>query len=198
MNAKVAAGLLGAWAGLCLPVHAQVIGYGVQASVGLVKGGDLHATAGSGLPLAIGAQADVLVRQDRFLVKPRIEAWFFSQAHQSSAGATLSQQVDTKVQAQMAGADVLYRFAGKAGKLAAGAGLYLVRWSVDSTDRMGDAAGDTLQQSGTSSWVRPGFGLIGTWTCSRHLDLEARWITSNEGYQKPQINLFLGGVAWRF
>jgi hypothetical protein len=166
--------------------------------VGLVKGGDLHVTAGGGLPLAVGAQADIRVHQDQFLVKPRIEAWFFSQAHQSSASGALSQQIDTKVQAQMAGADVLYRFTGKAGKLAAGAGLYLVRWSVDSTDRLGDAAGDTLEQSGTSSWVRPGFGLIATWTWSRHLDFEARWITSNEGYQKLQNNLLLGGVAWRF
>jgi len=85
---------------------------------------------------------------------------------------------------------------GPAG-LAVGAGACRVRWNLDSTDRLIDASGTTFEQNSSSSWTRPGFGLIGTWRFSPHLEAEARWISSDEGCQKLSNNLFLGGVAWR-
>jgi len=189
--------LLGAILGFSPGLQARDLGLGVQASVGLAKGGDLSVTAGGGLPLAFGAQANLQVRE-HLLVKPRIEAWLFSQAHQQGTATPFAQKIDTKVQAQMAGADLLYTFDGRLGNLSAGAGAYLVRWNLDSTDRLTDAAGNTFEQSSSSSWTRPGFGLIATWRFSPHLEAEARWISSDEGYQKLSNNLFLGGVAWRF
>ena len=77
------------------------------------------------------------------------------------------------------------------------AGACLVRWNLDRTDRPNDASGNTFEQNRSSSWTRPGFGLIGTWRFSPRLEAEARWITCGEGSQKPSNNHFLGGVAWR-
>ena len=188
--------LLGAFFGFSPGAHAQDFGLGVQASLGLVKGGDLK-TIASGLPVAFGVQANFAPREN-LLIKPRLEAWFFSQAHQNLTGAPLAQAIDTKVKAQTIGADVLYRFSGDLANLSLGAGAYLIRWNIDSTDRLSDASGDTLVQSSSSSWTRPGFALVGTWSFSKHLEAEARWISSSEGYQKLSNNLLLGGVAWRF
>ena len=196
MKLPLATCLLGALLGFCPGAHAGDLGLGVQADLGLAKGGDLHVTT-SGLPIAFGAQANFVVRND-LLVKPRLEVWLFSQAHQDLAGAPLAQSIDTKVQAQMIGADVLHRFSGRFADLALGAGLYLIRWRIDSTDRLTDASGDLFAQGSSSSWTRPGLALAGTWRLSEHLGLEARWISSSEGYQKLSNNLLLGGVAWRF
>ena len=79
-----------------------------------------------------------------------------------------------------------------------GGGVYLIRWAVDSTDRVTDGAGNSFVQSGKSSWYREGLGLIATCRLSRHMDLEARWVTSHDGYENLRTNLALGGLSWRF
>ena len=93
---------------------------------------------------------------------------------------------------------MLYRFGGTLANLSLGAGAYLIRWGIDSTDRLSDAGGNTFVQNSSSSWTRPGLALVGTWKLSSHLDVEARWVSSSEGYQKLSNNVLLGGVAWRF
>jgi len=196
MKHPITSCLLGALLGLSTAAQAQDLGLALQADLGLAKGGDLKVTA-SGLPVALGAQANFVVRKD-ILIKPRLEAWFFGQGRQDLAGAPLAQTIHTKVQAQMAGADVLYRFSGKFAPLALGAGAYLVRWRIASSDTLSDAGGDSFAQSSSSTWTRPGLALAGAWRLSSHLELEARWISSSEGYQKLSNNLLLGGAAWRF
>ena len=196
MRGNLALGTLLAFAGLCASANAQDSGFGAQAALGLGQSGDLHVTSGKALPLAFGIHQDCPLGE-YFLVKPRAEAWFFPMGHQLIVASPLSQQIDTKVRAQMAGADILYRFGGT-GPLAVGGGVYLIRWAVDSTDRVTDGAGNSFVQSGKSSWYREGLGLIATCRLSRHMDLEARWVTSHDGYENLRTNLALGGLSWRF
>lgn len=181
----------------CLPALAQGPGFGVQGGVVLAKSYDLRKTTGDGLPLTLGIHYD-LPFHGRLLVRPRIEYWLFPRGLESTTGSPLSQGMETRVRALAYGGDCLYRLPGTARSLAAGVGLYLIRWSVNSQDWLSDNAGDTAATSGKSHWNRQGLSVLANWRLTPRLEAEVRMMRSHYGYENLRADVLLGGVSWHF
>ncbi|MBP1629037.1 MAG: hypothetical protein H6Q00_3512 [Holophagaceae bacterium] len=170
--------------------------FGIQAGVAIPAGRDLGVTVGSRLNGAVGVHATWSIG-DHHGIRPRLDLWDFSQGHQEVL-TPFAQQIETKVQGIALGGEYLYRPGGLRGRLAAGGGLYLIRWSVDSTNRLDGSTGGTAQASGTSHWTRDGVGLVVSFRLTPRLDGEARWIFSSYGYEDLPANLCTAGLLWRF
>jgi hypothetical protein len=170
--------------------------FGVQAGLALPTGDDLRVTVGSGLNPMFGFHL-TWAFNDRHSLRPRLEYWAFNRGVQEVQSPQL-QRIDTKVQGLVLGGEYLFRPGACKGRWAAGAGLYLVRWSVASINQVYSPSGDTARAAGTSHWGRAGAGLVATFQLSTRLDAEARWIASRYGYENLPANLGTVGLLWRF
>jgi len=130
-------------------------------------------------------------------IRPRLDLWNFGRSHQEVL-TPLAQRIETKVQGIAFGGEYLFRPSGLRGRLAAGAGLYAIHWSVNSTNHLAGTAGGTTQASGTSHWTKGGCGLVVSYRLAQKLDVEARWIFSRYGYENLPANLSSFGLLWRF
>ncbi len=169
---------------------------GVQGGLALPTGDDLSITTGSGLSLDVGIHATWALDTSSDL-RTRLDLLTFAQGHQDVA-APLVQHLDTRVQGLALGCEYLYRFNGSTGRWGAGAGLYLIRWSVDSTNRVTVAGAGIAQSTGTSHWTREGLGLVGSYRITPRLEAEARWVSSHYGYENLPARLGTLGLLWRF
>ena len=169
---------------------------GMQGGLALPSGDDLRITTGSGVNLTAGVHATWIFTETSEL-RPRFDFAMLSRGQQDVA-TPLVQHLDTKVQGFSTGCDYLYRFDGQQGRWAAGAGLYLIRWSIDSTNRVSVPGSGVAQASGSSHWTREGLGLLGTYRVSHHLEAEARWISSHYGYENLPARFGTLGLLWRF
>ena len=169
---------------------------GLQAGVAVPSGEDLRLTTGSGPHLDLGVHLDWELNGSHGL-RPRLDLLSFTQGHQD-VSTPLAQHLDTKVQGLSAGCEYLYRVDGREGRWAGGAGLYLIRWSVDSHNQVTALGGASARASGTSRWTREGIGLVGTCRITPRLEAEARWIASHYGYENLPARLGTLGLLWRF
>jgi hypothetical protein len=172
------------------------LGYGAQGALVFPNGEDLRITTGSGLSLDLGIHATWTLDTSSEL-RPRLDLLTFAQGRQDVT-TPLVQHLETKVQGLSLGCEYLYRFQGSAGRWGAGAGLYLIRWSVDSTNRVTVAGAGVAQNTGTSHWTREGLGLVGTYRITPHLEGEARWISSHYAYENLPARFGTLGLLWRF
>jgi len=170
------------------------LGFGVQGGLALPSGDDLQVTAGTGLDLGLHVSWAI---NDFNEIRPRLDLMTFAHGHQDMA-TPLQQHLDTKVQGLSLGCEYLYRFQCSAGRWGAGAGIYFIRWSVDSINRVTVAGAGVAQVTGTSHWTREGLGLVGTYRITPHLEGEARWISSHYGYENLPARLGTLGLLWRF
>ncbi len=197
MNAKLlAATLIGLLVGQGLGAQSMSnrMSLGLQGGLALPSGDDLRLTAGTGLDVGVHATWALDTSSD---LRTRLDLLTFAQGHQDVA-APLVQHLDTKVQGLALGCEYLYRFNGSAGRWGAGAGLYLIRWSVDSTNRVTVAGAGIAQSAGTSHWTREGLGLVGSYRITPRLEAEARWISSHYGYENLPARMGTLGLLWRF
>ena len=173
-----------AWLFLGNPIWGQSLpnslALGVQGGLALPAGDDLRITTGPGLNLTAGIHATWALDASS-TVRPRLDLLSFAAGHQD-ASTPLVQHLDTSVQGVALGCEYLYRIQGARGRWAAGAGLYLIRWSVASSNQI-SAAGGVAQASGSSHWTRQGLGLVASCRIAPRLAAEARWISSHYGYQ---------------
>ena len=172
------------------------LSFGFQGGLALARGDDLRVTTGSGLSLELGAHATWDLDGLQAL-RPRLDLLTFREGHQN-VKAPLPQQMDTKVRGLALGGEYLFRPGGRESRWAAGPGLYLVRWSVESINRVTLPSAGTAQASGTSHWTRAGFGLAGTGRLTPHLEAEARWTFSHYGYENLPVSLGTVGLLFRF
>jgi hypothetical protein len=176
---------------------AQEKGWGVQGAVLVPQSGDLRDTTGSGPHLSVGLHGTwSFGAQGRHLLRPRLDASFFQKAEHHTDLPDYSQDLRTRVSSLAAGVEYLFRFQGQR-PLAIGAGVYEIRWSVDSTNRVRFPEG-TASQTGTSHWTRLGAGLLATWRLSPAWEVEARTIESRYGYENHRIHTASLGVLWHF
>lgn len=174
----------------------KTLGFGVQAGLAVPAGDDLRITTGSGLSPAIGIHAIWNLNEFHGL-RPRLDLWSLSRGHQEVL-APQTQRMDTKVEGIALGVEYLFRPGGHQGRWAAGAGLYLIRWSVESTNELIAPIGEATRATGTSHWTREGLGLVASCRLTPRLDVEARWISSHYGYENLPANLGTVGLLWRF
>jgi len=167
--------------------------FGVQAGLAVPSGRDLSVTTGSGTGLDLGLHATWELA-DRHVIRPRVDLWVFTQGHQV-VQAPKAQRIDTKVQGLALGGDYLFR---PTNKWAVGAGLYLIRWSVESSNQLSFPGAVKAQATGTSHWNRLGLGLMGTYRLAPRLEAEARCISSQYGYENLPARLCTAGLLWRF
>jgi len=169
---------------------------GLQAALALPMGEDLRLTTGSGPCPIIGLHATWILDEHQAL-RPRLDLMFFDRDRQEVA-EPLPQRIDTRVQGTALGVEYLYRPQGNEGRWAVGAGLYLIRWSVTSTNRIRVPGSGTTETSGTARWTREGLGLVTTWRLTPRLDLEGRWIASHYGYENLPARLGTIGLLFHF
>ena len=169
---------------------------GVQAGLALPAGDDLKVTTGSGPNLDLGVHLDWELSQFNGL-RARVDLLTFSRGHQD-VSVPLVQHLDTKVQGFSAGFEDLYHPGGQDDRWAAGAGIHLIRWSVDSTTRVTVPGAGSAQTTGTSHWTREGISLVVTYRITPRLEGEARWLASHYGYENLPARLGTLGLLWHF
>jgi hypothetical protein len=172
------------------------LAFGLQVGVAIPTGNDLGTTTRSGLNPSLGFHATWRIDDDQSL-RPRMDLWTFG-AGQQEVSVPLMQRIDTKVQGIALGADYVHHFVNRRNRWSAGVGVYAIRWSVKSTNQLTFPDGATVQASGTSSWIRPGVGLLGCCKLTPHLQVEIRWIASRYGYEELPANLGTVGLLWHF
>lgn len=155
--------------------------FGLQAGAAVPTGDDLRVTTGSAANLCAGIHATWHIDEFHSL-RPRLELWAFGRGEQEVA-LPQAQRIETRVQGIALGTEYLFHPATRRERWSVGAGLYLIRWSVKSTNELSFPDSGTVRASGTSSWLRPGAGLVGCFRLTSHLQVEARWLSSRYGYE---------------
>jgi len=174
------------------------LAFGLQAGVAMPTGDDLRITTRPGLHPSLGIHATWIIDEFHSL-RPRLDLWTFGTGHQE-VSVPQSQRIETTVQGTVLGVDYLRHFGygRRFERWAAGVGLYAIRWSVKSTNQLAFSGGTTVQAAGTSSWTRPGLGLVGCCRLTPHLQVEARWISSRYGNEDLPANVGTLGLLWHF
>lgn len=170
--------------------------WGVQAGATVPTSSDLRITTRGGLSPSLGFHLTWAIDEYHSL-RPRLDFWSFGEGKQEVT-TPLLQQIETKVQGLNLGLEYVRHFGCRHERWSAGAGAYLIRWSVKSTNRLAFPGGGTVQATGTSDWLRPGLGLLGGCRITRHLQIEARWISSQYGYEDLPAHLGTVGLLWNF
>ena len=168
------------------------VSWGAQAGLAVPLNPELRLTTGGGLNLDLGLHA-TWEWDGANLLRPRLDFLRFCQGHQGVA-APQTQRVATKVQGLALGGEYLRRIGDR---YAAGAGLYLIRWGVDSTNEL-DGPGGTARASGSSHWTREAVGLVATARLTPRLEGEVRYTASHYGYENLPITFGTLGLLWRF
>jgi hypothetical protein len=175
----------------------SAIGFGVQGGLALPQG-DLALTAGKAVNLTAGLHGDYLFGQGTGRIRTLAEYWAFSGNSQDSNGASFTQHLDTRVHAQVLGVEFGHRVFGPKSPLTVHAGIYLVGWSVASTDTLGLPGAGSTTASGTSRWSRAGAGVGLSCAVSSHLDAQVRWVSTHYGYENLPVGILLAGMVWDF
>ena len=170
------------------------MGFGVHAGLAFPAGDDLRMTAKTGVNLGVNASWTLGTSSD---LRARLDLLSLAEGHQDVV-TPLVQHLDTKVQGLSVGCEYLYRLENSGGRWAVGPGIYFIRWSVESTNRVTVTGAGVAQNSGTSHWNRVGLGLLGTYRITRQLEAETRWISSHYGYENLPARFGTLGLLWRF
>jgi len=194
---------------ISLPAMAQSrpIQWGVQGSLGLSTG-DLKDTANSGPCFSLGGHMDYTVMKGHTL-RARVDGMFFQstnlQSRGTSDGNPWLRSLDTKVRGWSLGAEYLLQPFPRESRLTFGAGLHLVRWSVNNTSTLeltvgtnSGASTGTLVESSTPSWTKVGISLLVAYRITPRLSAEARVLSSGYGWEGERVHLGQIGLAWTF
>jgi len=176
--------------------QAPAFDWGVQTGLQAPLQGDLRFTTGSGLNPELGLHADWNASPD-WSLRTRLDLAWFSSGDQQSTALPIQQAIHTRVRNGALGEEWLYRPARLGGAWEFGAGLYLVRWTVASTDRLQTADGSFVA-SGSSTWTRAGQGALAGYRWNRHLETELRFLFSHYGYENQPTRVASMNVLWHF
>ena len=169
--------------------------WGLQVGLTTPVGSDLTTTTKKGLNPTLGVHSDWSWTAGQTL-RARLELAWVQQGRQTSSNAILAQEMLTKVSSIALGADYLFQVP-RANRWALGGGLSLIRWSVDSTNRLQQNNG-LFVPSGNSSWTRMGQNLVVSYRQSRHVEAELRFIASHYGYENQPTRTVSCNVLWHF
>lgn len=185
------------------PDEARGWTWGAQALLGPTSG-DLQDTTNHNPCLDLGLHAERPVfGADR--IRLRLDGLFFTRVQRRGTGVTegvaWTRDLDTRVRGWSLGAEYLFQDLLGVKGLAAGGGLHLVRWSVDSTSTLVVLEGPTqgtVVESNTPAWNKAGLSLVADYRLSRRLRAEARILTGPYGWEGERVNVYQLGVLWTF
>ncbi len=166
--------------------------WGFQAGFVAPLQSDLRVTAGGGVDL--GLHADWGIRRDGAL-RSRLDFAFFGSRDRTSVAPALWQDLHTRVRNAALGEEYLFRPSLLGGRLDFGAGLYLIRWTVHSTNSLVPPGG-SFTPSGSSSWTRQGLGLLAGYRWNRRMECELRAVASHYGYENQPARFINMNVIW--
>jgi len=168
------------------------------AQVGLVQpgSGDLKVTAGSGPHILLGFHGEWTWDGQQAL-RTRLDVTFFSRGHQQGELPGLHQELWTRVTADSLGVEYLVRPRALGGRWALGAGLYAIRWTVESRQLL-QTSGGTFAPSGSSHWTRQGLGLLAGYRWTPQAETELRFVSSHLGYQNQPARSTSLSLIWHF
>jgi hypothetical protein len=170
--------------------------WGLQVGSMIPVSHDLKLTTGSGLNLGLGAHADWLFRQDQIL-RARIDFECFGEGRQLSDMPGLHQEMRTTVKNESLGMEYIYHPPWQGGRWSAGAGICLIRWTVDSSNRLETSDG-LFTPSGTSTWTREGLSLHAGYRLNPQAEIELRMVNSHYGYENQPTSVIALNLLWHF
>ena len=127
--------------------------------------------------------------------RARVEWTFFPQGTQVSDSPGLRQQLDTSVKSESLAVDYLVHPSWLNRRWFLGVSAGLVRWTVDSSNRLETPAG-VFAPSGSSHWTRAQWGVLSNYQWTDRAELEFRFMASHFGQQNlparvASLNLLL-------
>lgn len=164
----------------------------LQAGLQIPTAPDLKRTAGSGPSPNLGAMLAWGSRED-FALRLRLDATRFREARQEVDSPGLRQTITTKVRYESLGLEQL----NYEGPWSFGAGLYAVRWSVDSANRL-ESAGEAFEPRSTARWTRLGLGAMVGRQWAKHVDVELRFMASHYGQENQPATAVSLNFVWTF
>ncbi len=177
--------------------------YGFQGSLGVATG-DLKDTTRNKPCLSLGGHLDYALAPQQTL-RARLDGLFFQSTQQVSAGTSggnaWTRSLDTKVQGWTLGAEYLIQLFPQEFPVTFGAGVHLVRWSVDSTSTLDLTVGSTtgnVVESSKPAWTKIGISLLASYRINRQLSAEARLLSSAYGWEGERVQVGQLGVVWTF
>ena len=188
-------GLL-AGSGLTAADFPAPVAWGVSAGSRAPLPGDLQVTTGAGLAPCLGLYAAWQVLPDQE-VRTVGEAGWFEGATRAQASPSLGQTLSTRVSDAALGAEYFWCPARLGGAWELGAGLYLIRWRVASTNQL-TTPGGAFSPSGTSTWTREGLGVLAGRRWNPHLATVAKVQFSHYGTENQPTRLLSLNVLWHF
>jgi hypothetical protein len=171
--------------------------FGVQVAALAPVAGDLPTTTGFPVSGSIGLHADWRLGT-RQTIRPRVDAALFWEGQQTGTVPPLTQELSTRVSSVGIGADYLFRLGGEEGRFAVGAHVAAIRWAVSTSSTVAVAGAGASSASDTSSWWRPGAGLVCEYRLGRQLAAEGRLIFSSYGHERLAANTASLGLLWGF
>lgn len=186
---------MSAWCGVALlpmvfglPLRAdEPVRWGLQVGLGQAASPDLQVTTGVGPSLTFDAFGEWRYRENQALRLP-VEFGFFNQGTQVSEAPGLHQEMTTSVKHASMGAEYVVRPAWQGGRWSVGGGLYLIRWTVDSTNRLVTPAG-SFTPSGSSTWTRQGLGVMAGYRWTDRAELQFRIVSSHYGQENQPARM---------
>ena len=180
--------------------------WGFQGSLGLPIG-DLKDTT-KGPCLSLGGHLDFSLAANQTL-RLRLDGLFFQAAEQQAAGVSggnaWARQLETRVQGWALGAEYLVAPFESQSNLTFGAGLQLVRWSMDATSTLALTVGTgpgmstgTVIGNSKPTWSKLGISLLAAYRINRSLGVEARLLSSAYGWEGERAQVGQFGLTWTF
>jgi hypothetical protein len=179
------------------PLQAQApLRLGIQGGLLLPLQGDLRATTQRGLNPSFGGHVEWHLFTEQSL-RTRLDFGFFSSKDQIIGGPWLTQTLHTRVRNETLGAEYLLRPQRLGGTWTFGAGLYLIRWTVASNNRL-DAPSGTVEGSSSTTWTREGLGLLASYRLSPSTDVELGVVSSHYGQENQPTRVATLNFLWHF
>jgi hypothetical protein len=169
---------------------------GLQAGLNLPQQSDLRLTTGTGPGPTIGAHLEWRFTENHTL-RFRCDYGTYSEGKQVYDGPAFHQTLRTKVKDAALGAEALYHPKAMNPPWHLGVGIYLMRWTVATTETI-STHDETLPAASTSTWTREGLGLVGGYRLGPHLETELRFIASHYGYENQAVRVASLNLLWHF
>jgi hypothetical protein len=123
----------------------------------------------------------------------RLDVERYQEGKQVSEAAGLHQELTTKVRNGSLGLEQLFYVDG----WSYGAGLYAIRWTVDSTNLL-TTSGGSFAPSGRSQWTRLGLGAMTGYKWTEHVEVELRFVGSHYGQENQPTGVVSLNLVWTF
>jgi hypothetical protein len=174
----------------------ESVTWGLQIGSAFPISRDLRVTTSPGFAPSLGVFCTGVLGPEQAL-RVRYEWTLLAQGTQVSDGPGLHQEIATTVHAQSLSLDYLVRPGAMGSRWSLGGSLSLIRWDVDSSNRL-TTPGGVFAPSGRASWTRAGLGLLAGYRLTDRAEVEFRYVASHFGQENLPARLASLNLLLRF